>query len=112
MSLSSWARLIERCSYIPESRLEVFPGPRMGYLPGYDQIRLILKVQDTYNPGDPRKQEIAHVGTLPDLGVGDMDESYYLGYLQNFVRGTAVHEADEWFRVDGRIYDDPHKRGR
>jgi hypothetical protein len=109
---SSWAQLVSRCTYIPDSEIEVVEGEHIGQISLGSQIRLKMLVQNTYDPGNPQKTIIQHVGGLPDFGITgfDLDTDMGLRYIQRFIRGVAQHESDEWFRVDGKIYDDPHKR--
>lgn len=109
---NSWAQLVSRCTYIPDSEIEVVEGDRIGQLSLGSQIRMKLLVQDTYDPGNPQKKIIQHVAGLPDFFTYDLDTDKGLKYIQRFIQNAALHECDEWFRVDGKIYDDPHKRGR
>jgi hypothetical protein len=110
MMRNSWAQLVSRCTYIPDSEIEIRESEKIGQISLGSQIRLTMKVQDTYNPGNPNKILIAHVGSLPFTPYEFPDQDMALRYIHNFIRGTATHEADEWFRVDGKIYEDPHKR--
>lgn len=45
-------------------------------------------------------------------GIGPFDtEKGFLDWLLRRIARIEVHEAREFFKVDGRVYDDPHADG-
>jgi hypothetical protein len=94
---------LDRVSYRPGWKIEYHEGD---WGDGWIVVR--AKVPDTYDPG--REVEILHTGRVPSYLLDD-DEETFIHWLAHFLQGVERHESREWFRVDGAIYDDPHKDG-
>jgi len=54
---------------------------------------------------EPRK--VAQTAYVPAMAMED--EKIFWIWLRTVIRSMENHEIDEWFRVDGKLYDDPHK---
>jgi hypothetical protein len=54
----------------------------------------------------PRK--VTQIAYVPAMAMED-DEKYFWLWLRTVIRSIEDHEIDEWFRVDGELYNDPHK---
>lgn len=98
----SWFReQLRRYTYKPGWRFHV-DGALFGwtaYLVG------IMSVEDTYNPG--RTVEVS--ATYP-LYALDHNEDVFGRCVEALIAKMELHEAQEWLRRDGVIYNDPHKR--
>lgn len=73
---------------------------------GYPVIVAIMEVEDTYHPGVMVK---VSGPSRPLLNI-DRREEVFAHVVQQLVRDMEIHEADEWLKRDGEIYDNPHTR--
>lgn len=90
---SGWGLFVARCTYRPNARLSVYPGPT---------LIVELDVLDTYT----RCQvTVAHRLPLPSYPMTDADRAEA---LRRILHQVEMHEADEWLRVDGIVAFDPH----
>ena len=70
-------------------------------------LRTIMETEDTYNPG--RTVKITGVQQIPYYVVEARDPDQFAQWLLHVLISLEEHEAREWFRRDGEIFDNPHK---
>lgn len=54
---------------------------------------------------------LQHVAIIPDLLLLPDNSDMFVPWLFNEIMFVERHEAQEWFKVDGVVFDDPHKKG-
>lgn len=74
------------------------------YQPGIAVIRVVMPVEDTYRPGV--MTEVVSMQTL-SLSYDFPDEQFYTAVLE-CLKYVEEHECREWFKVDGKIFSNPH----
>jgi hypothetical protein len=110
LSLLEVQALLDRISYKPNWKFRYYT-PRLAFndllLDNAGTIRMIVTVEDTYNPG--KTIDVNFDVPLYELHLDN--ETNLLRYLLNRVFAAEAHEAREWFKVDSQLYDDPHANG-
>lgn len=96
--------LLRRISYKPEFTVIVQP-PLNIYL-NQPSIRFTYNVMDSRGTG--KVVPLTSIKTVDEYYLDN--EDWFFGFIQQTIREMELHESDEWFRVDGKLYDDPHKR--
>jgi hypothetical protein len=107
-----WANeQIATCSYKPEWKFEVQEsGPLDGAAVHYWATAVLvmsMMVEDSYHPGQQIK--IGRRQSVPIHVVERMDRRFFLEWIFRAIIDAERHEAQEWFKVDGVVFDDPHK---
>lgn len=102
---------VKRFAYRPDYFL--FVEPPKTPLPGsYDLEQVAISVhgwaEDARHPG--RDCVIRSLRVVPPFIVESQDEDHFAHWLQHVFFEMENHESREWLRMDGKIYDDPHKR--
>lgn len=98
-------KIVKRITYKPGWRIYCASRPREPEVPeGELVVRIIFMAEDVTAPGKQTK-----VG----LGVSfwldqDYSEEVILKRIMQGVRELEMHEVEEWFKVDGRNFVDPH----
>jgi hypothetical protein len=104
-----WYRAqLARFTYKPLWSFTIVPGAAWAGAPWWEpipEIRVEMLTEDTYNPG----RVIRVLGSRPLYDIGGCDETAFAMTLASLIAEMEVHEAREWLRRDGEIYDDPHK---
>jgi hypothetical protein len=97
---------------VPASKMDAEIA-RYSYKPGwrierFNQYSLLLtaRVENSYEPG--MFIEVAHIRPFNEY-LTETPEGlrHAVKYL---LKSYEEHEFDEWFRYDGQLIDDPHKR--
>jgi len=70
---------------------------------GYLNIAIRATVADSYHP--EKEVEIGSVVVLPAHFVTLADFAHWLATV---LRDREIHESREWFKVNGRPFDNPH----
>lgn len=68
-------------------------------------LRIVVEVQDAYNP----RQRIVVASHYPIWNGEFLTEEWFTQMVMKNIQGFEIHESREWFRVDGEIYDNPHR---
>lgn len=100
-----WAiSVLSRITYKPGWTLKVEPDL-------FTEVEGILTIEfvteDTYHPG--RMSRIMMRETIPYYILTPRDEKKFTRYILDTLIKAEKHEAREWFKVDGVIFDNPHK---
>jgi hypothetical protein len=104
--------ILKRCTYRPGWKLEL-SGAAEGYRPDDYTVHLdstyslvvTANVEDTYNPG--RLTPIGSIFPLRGLEFLETPEEF-MRLVQRALWRHEEHESQEWLKIDGKIYDDPH----
>ena len=64
-----------------------------------------MQVKDTYKPGNT----IVHSTHCFSLGYFGRKE-HLIEFIRHAITTLELHERDEWFKVDGKLLNDPHKK--
>lgn len=88
------------------SRITYKPGWHIVFV--YDNnlgtcVRVEAVVNDVKNP---EVKTTLHLIRYVPMG---MNEEAFLHFLASMVQEAELHESMEWFMVDGKVFDDPHK---
>lgn len=91
----------------PEAKIDgvsLFPGSR------FQPARLSLRalVQNSYDPEQP-PSVIEFTQMVPEM-IEDYDDNYQKVYLRCFLENWEMHESAEWFKIDGKVVNDPHAK--
>jgi hypothetical protein len=95
---TAWCRASERCSF--QLTYDRADEPRTftpGWLSG-------ASIPDAHDPTERSPGEWMADHTCDD----DVDEAGWVDKYASYAIHEAVHEALEWFRVDGKMWLDPH----
>jgi hypothetical protein len=97
---------------------------RVTYKPGYkfscwvDEqyqgnivLNLVIPVPDSTR-ADHKEVSIVYTDFLPIDAVLRYGETLLVEMLTKFFLGWERHEMDEWLRLDGKMYRDPHANDR
>lgn len=101
-------KVISRLTYKIGWSFSVLPGD---YHPDAYAVRIVAIWPDV-------NQELGEIPVQRDVHFfkkDDMSEEYILATLYTSIQAHEQHEQDEWFRVDGQVYREPHPeqhRGR
>lgn len=127
---------IARFSYKPGAYVEAIPGPplavwcRLQVTDSRKPVREIpaslqygkYEFTDLWDPSRTRQVEVElpqHVGTTIQIGsqhpvpehiLYGRDVQGLAGFIRSIWHETELHESDEWFKLDGQLFDDPHTR--
>lgn len=105
---NSWLdRQLHRFRYKPQFHCAVAEMDTWAAARGTYNLRIWFRTEDTYNPG--RTVKIAGIHAIPPFILHRQDEDEFARWLLNTLVGLEEHEAREWFRRDGEIFDNPHK---
>lgn len=93
-----WERAADRCSFQltyarAGDRREIYPGGMSG-----------PSIDDAFRPGESTPGEWCGELLDPD----DRSEAGWIDRYASYAINEAVHEALEWFQVDGRPWLNPH----
>lgn len=106
MTLRELRELVGRLSYRPGWAMQVeefaegfWTGPR---------VVITAMLADTYNPA--RMAEFRAYASLPPLDY--LTEELALLAIGGALKEAEIHESREWFKLDGKIIDDPHAEQR
>lgn len=53
---------------------------------------------------------VYHTSGFPP--INDMSEDRLVSLVRDYVRRAELHEIDEYFKLDGKLINDPHKHER
>jgi hypothetical protein len=101
-----YQRELARFTYKPGWKFQVFSyAPERPLVGAMCTLMIKLRVPDTYHP-----ENIIDVQSVHGLyaGVHDASEEAFARYLAECIAYVELHEAREWLRRDGEIYDNPH----
>lgn len=102
-SLNAFAELLSRITYKPNIRLELTDNTLMLAGP---MLVVSSKVPNAYNP-----DEMIGVGfntQIPEYLLAVNDAKQMTKWIFARIMEWERHEAQEWFKVDGRVFDNPH----
>lgn len=93
--------LITRITYKPGTRFSVhlFPGDRVA------NIVIELSVYNADNPDEWTK--LASSAYINEFDLRESD-GHIVNRILKRIRGMEEHETDEFFRVDGKHWNNPH----
>lgn len=84
----------------------------------YDQVFVIFKAHvvdsrqvippATYSGHTLRMVDIQMPVSLPHYVLDAREERIFFTWVRDMLGHLEKHERDEWFRVDGELYEDPH----
>ena len=101
----NWRELLENFRYMPNFKLEYIGGEM-------HRIKFVMKVQDSRWAPDPARPHIFNPPVIPisaTIAMGSfIAEKYAIRRLRDVLQELALHEVDEWFRVNGELIFDPH----
>lgn len=100
-----WAEeMLKKVTYKPGWTIEPY-APHGSY----DDfgIRIEFKAEDTRNPG--RTARVTARERIPEFVIVRRDPKRFFIAVQEALFKVERHESQEWFWVDGQIFDDPHK---
>ena len=69
-------------------------------------IRVHAKVPDTYKPGSKPGDVVLQM-PIPDLSL--LDDMIFLQLVAKAIEQFEIHEAQEGFRVQGVMWNNPHE---
>lgn len=92
---------LARFTYKPGWSFRIEPTSFMA--PTVAMIVAVMEVEDTYHPGT--KVKVSGVREL--VGI-DNNPNAFAMTLASLIQEMEVHEAREWLKRDGEIYDNPH----
>lgn len=96
---------VELCELV--GRLSYRPGWTMRVLdefPGVARVEITGRVADTYHP--ERTATFRTCARLPLLDY--LTEDLALTAIGWALKEAEIHESREWFKLDGKLIDDPH----
>lgn len=99
---------LKRFTYKPGWRMQL--DPPLESLAEFDPDAILsirFKTEDTYNPG--RTVEIGMNQRIPMGMLSKRNEDLFARYLLDAIFKAERHEAQEWLKRDGVIFDNPHK---
>lgn len=100
LSTAQLASVLERVSYRPGWTIRVYDGRREG-----QHIAITTQVPDAYDPAETVTLDVHSM--LPP----QRDTEAFLTWLSWRLGRLEIHESREWFRYNGRAWDDPHADG-
>lgn len=102
-----WVRTqLARFAYKPGWTFDVFGGFTSWHMGG-GHVQVIFEADDTRRPG--QRTKVAGTVSFNRLAVEHRDADLFARAFLEHLIDIERHEAREWFRRDGEIYDDPHK---
>lgn len=105
--------LAQRITYKPNVELIIYDShPGAGALP-YSGPVVAVKYTTLDSTGRIARSDpfwVEHRFDVPDtMWHGWADERQQVNLIFEFIRRVEVHEAREFFKVDGELVDDPHR---
>lgn len=70
-------------------------------------IRASMRVEDSRRPST-----FGSVQSTTTLPLAFTDEYSFFSWFANWLIQLEKHESQEWFKVDGELFVDPHAEGR
>lgn len=105
-SRGAWLRAeLARYTYKPGFTFAIVPSDLTDMYGAEWALRLTVDVEDTYHPG--RRTQVCSQHVL--WNAEHMDEHSFARQLAHLIQDFEVHEAREWLKRDGVIWDNPHK---
>lgn len=96
---------IDRISYKPNYKIWINGE-------GFLAVRLIFIVRTNCAFTEKQNVEIAHPRYLSFIDIDLMEFEWFCRWVRCCWRDIEIHELDEFFRVDGKIFNSPHKHDR
>lgn len=100
LSTAELQNILKKVSYKPGWSFEIYDGEWEG-----QHLRITTVVPNAYSLNDNLEIDVHSV--LPPIP----DEQYFHIWLMKRLARIEVHEMREFYRVDGKIVDDPHRDG-
>lgn len=105
---NSWLdQQLHRFRYKPQFHCAVAETDPWAAARGTYNLRIWFRTEDTYNPG--RTLTITGIHMVPPYFLDRRDADEFAQWLLHTLCSLEEHEAREWFRRDGEIFDNPHK---
>ena len=98
MTYSELEAATQKIEYRPGWQISVFQDPHEG-----PKLRVVATVIDGYHPD--QTTDLGINSRIPD--IIENEDQFYRWILWRLLEIEA-HECREYFRVDGRLYRDPH----
>lgn len=98
MTYSELEAAVSKIEYRPEWKISVFQDPHEG-----PKLRVVAKVIDGYHPD--KLIDLGISSRIPD--IIENEDQLYRWILWRLLEIEA-HECREYFRVDGKLFRDPH----
>lgn len=101
MSYSDLEHELTRVSYRPGWTFKLYPHEHEG-----TWIAIEFEVVDAYHPDKMQRQCVRS----PIPAFLETPEEFHRWLLWRLIR-QEIHEAGEFYRVDGKVFRDPHREG-
>lgn len=104
MTLNEAQSIINSITYKPNTKLNI----RM--LSKDDHIVLTLTSTEIDSNDNSKTILINNQYYFDPYGFKGIDKEYFLTVVKSTLVDAAKHEVDEWFKVNGKHYTDPHPK--
>lgn len=103
---TQWCRsIVERCEYKPGWEIHISDGDLFNL--GEPILKIKFKTADSRFPDRIISVGMSH--TVPEHVTMSLNKKRFIHWVLDMVMKVEIHEIKEWFKVDGEIFDDPHK---
>lgn len=101
MTFDEMKAVLERVTFRPGWRFEFYRDPT-----GAAVFRCGTREPDSEQPGVT--VDVFYTETLSPVRMGLLDQAGFLAWIREIVTARVAHEVDEWLRLDGRPFVEPH----
>ena len=110
-----------RISYKPGYTLDMLPPRNTGdmftitsesRIPGQWTFVVKFETEDSFKPGGTWNGSVYFSDHPPHCisPIGDItDRALFFDWIRDCFIRLERHESREWFKIDGKMYDDPHQ---
>ncbi len=102
MTRAEFFDLVGTITYKPDIFIKFDLDLMMG--PGIARVSLSRRAEDATHPDRP----IIEICSMGAIDFGRADREAVLRHVFSFVSEFEMHELKEWFKVDGRCFENPH----